>query len=195
MSQPAIEQVRKRTGEPGVGLSWAILSFVIMAAAGAVGMALMAPWLFPSMGPTVMVMFGSPEHPSARPLNAAVGHAVGIVVGIGCLYLFGMQGQPPAPVAGLSLGYVLAGSLSVALTMLILQLIKLPHPPAGATTMIISLGIIATPIGILSMAAALAFTIAAAFGVLWLLWRPQRPWVPEKRQAERDPAGLRLRRG
>jgi hypothetical protein len=79
--------------------------------------------------------------------------------------------------------------------MLILQLIKLPHPPAGATTMIISLGVIATPIGILSMAAALAFTIAAAFGILWLLWRPKRPWAPEKRQAERDPAGLRLRRG
>jgi hypothetical protein len=70
----------------------------------------------------------------------------------------------------------------VALTMLILQLIRLPHPPAGATTMIISLGVIATPVGILTMAAALAFTIAATFGANWLLWRPKRPW--QKRQQE-----------
>jgi hypothetical protein len=61
--------------------------------------------------------------------------------------------------------------------------------------MIISLGVIATPVGILSMAGALAFTIAAASGFVWLRWHPNRPWAPQKRQAERDPAGLRLRRG
>ena len=31
MSQPAIEQVRGHTGEPGVGLTWAVLSLVILA--------------------------------------------------------------------------------------------------------------------------------------------------------------------
>jgi CBS-domain-containing membrane protein len=180
---PAIDRIRRRTGEGGVGLSWAVLSFVILAAAGAIGMALAQPWLFPSMGPTVMLMFGSAEHPSARPVNAFVGHAVGIVVGVGCLFLFGMEGKPSAPVAGLSVGYVLAGALSVAVTMLILQLIKLPHAPAGATTMIISLGVIATPLGILSMAGALAFTILAAFGVSWLLWRPRQPWKQEEKNA------------
>jgi len=83
MSQaPAIDRIRERTGEGGVGFSWAVLSFVILAAAGAIGMALTQPWLFPSMGPTVMLMFGSAEHPSARPLNGFVGHAVGIVVGV-----------------------------------------------------------------------------------------------------------------
>jgi CBS-domain-containing membrane protein len=179
---PAIDRIRRRTGEGGVGFSWAVLSFVILAAAGAIGMALTQPWLFPSMGPTVMLMFGSADHPSSRPLNAFVGHAVGIVVGVGCLFLFGMEGKPSAPVAGLSVGYVLAASLSVALTMLILQLIKLPHAPAGATTMIISLGVIATPLGILSMAGALAFTILATFGLSWLLWRPKQPWKEEQKE-------------
>jgi len=69
--------------------------------------------------------------------------------------------------------------------MLILQLIKLPHAPAGATTMIISLGVIATPMGILSMAGALAFTILATFGLSWLLWRPKQPW---KHESEKDQA-------
>ena len=180
---PAIDRIRRRAGEGGVGFSWAVLSFVILAAAGAIGMALTQPWLFPSMGPTVMLMLGSADHPSSRPLNAFVGHAVGIVVGVGCLFLFGMEGKPSAPDAGLSLGYVLAAALSVALTMLILQLIKLPHAPAGATTMIISLGVIATPLGILSMAGALAFTILATFGLSWLLWRPQQPWKQEPEKA------------
>jgi CBS-domain-containing membrane protein len=180
---PAIDRIRRRTGEGGVGFSWAVLSFVILAAAGAIGMALTQPWLFPSMGPTVMLMLGSAEHPSARPVNAFVGHAVGIVVGVGCLFLFGMEGKPSAPDAGLSVGYVLAAALSVALTMLILQLIRLPHAPAGATTRIFSLGVIATPLGILSMAGALAFTILATFGVSWLLWRPKQPWKPEEKDA------------
>jgi CBS-domain-containing membrane protein len=170
---PIIERIRRRAGEAGVGITWAVLSFVILAASGAIGIALTLPWLFPSMGPTVMLMFGSPEDPSARPLNAAVGHAVGIIVGVGCLFVTGMNGQPSAPEAGLSPGYVIGGALSVALTMLILQLLKLPHPPAGATTMIISLGVIATPPGILSMAGALALTIVAAYGFSWLLSRKE----------------------
>lgn len=175
MSQTTIiERIRRRTGEAGVGITWAVVSFIILAASGAIGIALALPWLFPSMGPTLMLMFGSPEDPSARPLNAAVGHSVGIIVGIGCLFLTGMNGHPSAPVAGLSLGYVLGGALSVALTMLILQLLKLPHPPAGATTLIISLGVIATPLGILSMAGALALTIVAASGISWVARRPDR---------------------
>ena len=156
-------------------ITWAVLSFIILAACGAIGLALVLPWLFPSMGPTVMLMFGSPEHPSARARNAAVGHAVGIAVGIGCLFLTGMNGHPSAPQAGLTPGYVLGAALSVALTMLILQLLKLPHAPAGATTMIISLGVIATPLGILSMAGALALTILAASALVRLLWTPNRP--------------------
>jgi hypothetical protein len=49
------------------------------------------------------------------------------------------------------------------------QALKVPHPPAGATTLIISLGVIATPVGILTMAAAIAFTIVACWGVNRLL--------------------------
>ena len=97
----------------------------------------------------------------------------------------------PHPWRGCRSGTCSRAALSVALTMLILQLLKLPHAPAGATTMIISLGVIATPLGILSMAGALAFTILAAFGVSWLLWRPRQPWKPEEKDAPQpmpDPA-------
>jgi CBS-domain-containing membrane protein len=145
-----------RRGRPGSAAYAAVLSLVVLAAAGAVGLALSSPWLFPSLGPTVMLFFESPEQPASRPQNALVGHLVAIAVGWVCLTAFGLTGQPPAPVGGLTLQYVAAGALSVALTTAILSLLKMPHPPAGASTLIVSLGILTAPLQLLSMAGAVA---------------------------------------
>ena len=53
----------------------------IVAVVGAIGLVLHQPWLFPSLGPTAMLMLESPEQPSARFVNALVGHLV-IVAGL-----------------------------------------------------------------------------------------------------------------
>lgn len=169
MKPSLLSRVSERAGSAGAGVYTAVLSLAVLAASGTIGLVLSSPWLFPSLGPTVMLVFGAPEHPSSRPLNAAVGHAVALVAGVACLFLFGMNGKPSAPSAGLSTGYVLAGALSVAITAFVLHALKLQHPPAGATTLIVSLGVIATPLGILSMAAAIAFTIIAGWGINWAL--------------------------
>jgi CBS-domain-containing membrane protein len=168
-STSVLGRVKRRAGDAGAAAYSAVLSLVVLAASGAIGLALASPWLFPSLGPTVMLFFGAPEHPTSRPVNAAVGHAVAIAAGVACLFLFGMNGKPSAPSAGLTPGYVLAGALSVALTAFVLHVLRLQHPPAGATTLIISLGVIATPIGILSMAAAIAFVIVVSWGINWAL--------------------------
>jgi CBS-domain-containing membrane protein len=164
-----LSRVTTRAGEAGAGVYTAVLSLVLLAASGAIGLALASPWLFPSLGPTVMMIFGTPDQPAARPVNAAVGHAVAIVAGVACLFVFGLNGKPSAPSAGLTPSYVFAGAVSVALTALVLHLLKLQHPPAGATTLIVSLGVIATPPGVLAMAAALAFTIVVGWGINWAL--------------------------
>ena len=78
----------------------AVLSLVVLALAGVVGVALHLPWLFPSLGPTVMLLFESPEQPAARPANTLIGHLTGLVMGVLCLYAFGLQDSPPAPVGG-----------------------------------------------------------------------------------------------
>jgi hypothetical protein len=173
--RPVLDRMTKAAGSPGTGAYVGVLSLVVLAASGAIGLALRTPWLFPSLGPTVMLIFGAAKDPSSRPLNAAVGHAVGIGAGLLCLVAFGLYGQPSAPDQGLTPGYVLAAAFSVAITAFVLSALKLPHPPAGATTMIISLGVIADPIGILSMASALAFVIIASWGLNVLLGtRPSR---------------------
>ena len=55
-----------------------VLSIFVLGLAGAVGLLIKQPWLFPSLGPTVMLFFESPKQPSSRPLNTIVGHLVGI---------------------------------------------------------------------------------------------------------------------
>jgi CBS-domain-containing membrane protein len=146
-----------------------VLSLVVLALAGVVGVAWHLPWLFPSLGPTVMLFFESPEQPAARPANTLIGHLTGLVMGVLCLYAFGLQDSLPAPVGGLTVPYVAAGSLSVALTTLLLTWLRKPHPPAGATTLIVSLGILTTPPQLLSMAGAILLITAAGWGLNVLL--------------------------
>jgi CBS-domain-containing membrane protein len=158
-----------RARRAGAAAYAAVLCLIVLALAGAVGIALNQPWLFPSLGPTVMLFFESPEQPSSRPLNALVGHAVGILAGVACLLAFGLQGQPPAPEAGLTPSYLLSGAISVAITALVLTFLRLPHPPAGASTLIVSLGILTQPPQLVSMMAAVILITIAGWGINTLL--------------------------
>lgn len=147
----------------------AVLSALVLATAGVVGLVAAQPWLFPSLGPTVMLFFESPEQPSSRPLNTIVGHCVGIAAGIACYTALGLAGQPSAPVGGLTVSYVVAGALAVAITTAVLSLLKLPHPPAGASTLIVALGILHTPIELLSMVGAVLLITAIGWMINRLL--------------------------
>ncbi|WP_445156147.1 HPP family protein [Arthrobacter sp. Hor0625] len=177
MTPPLLQRLKSRRTRLGPASYAAVLSLVVLALAGAVGIGLHLPWLFPSLGPTVMLFFESPEQPSSRPANTLVGHLTGLVMGVLCLYALGLQGSPPAPVGGLSWQYVAAGALSVALTTLVLTWLHRPHPPAGATTLIVSLGILTTPPQLLSMAGAVVLITAAGWGLNVLLGT--RPAAPE----------------
>lgn len=145
MAVPAgglLGRARDRAGVLGAGAYSSVLSLLVLAIVGTVGLTARQPWLFPSLGATVLLFFDAPSSPAARPRNALVGHFVGIAVGAGCVALFGLTDRPPAPVGGLTLGHVAAGALSVAVTTLVLALLHNPHPPAGASTLIVSLGIL-----------------------------------------------------
>ncbi|MBI5159922.1 MAG: HPP family protein [Micrococcales bacterium] len=158
-----------RRGRGGGAVYSAVLCVVVLAAAGAVGLALRQPWLFPSLGPTVMLFFSSPEQPSSRALNTLVGHLVGLVAGYGALLVFGLAGAPPASVGGFTPAYLLAAVAAVGTTTLVLHLLGLPHPPAGATTLIVALGILATPLALLDMFGAVVLITVVGWGLNRLL--------------------------
>lgn len=169
MTPSLLKRLNSRRSALGPAVYAAVLSLVVLALAGAVGLVLHLPWLFPSLGPTVMLFFESPEQPSSRPVNTLAGHLTGLVTGVLCLYTFGLQDSLPAPVGGLTVPYVAAGAISVALTTLVLTWLRKPHPPAGATTLIVSLGILSSPQQLLSMAGAVLLITAAGWGLNVLL--------------------------
>jgi hypothetical protein len=128
-----------RAGRLGGGAFAFALCLVSLAAVGLVGLLVRQPLLFPSLGPTVMLFFERPLQGAAAPRNTIVGHAAAVGAGVLCLLLFGLTDAPPILQEGITGPRIAAAALSVALTALVLKLLDVPHPPAGATTLIVSL--------------------------------------------------------
>ena len=115
---------------------------------GIVAMLAMAtgtPSLFPSLGPTAFLLFTTPMLPAACRRNTVDGHLIGVIAGYLSLVLFGLTDAAPTIVEGVSGGRVGAAALSLALTSGFMVWLQRPHPPAGATTLIISFGILREP--------------------------------------------------
>lgn len=133
-------------GHPSERLIWAVFTFincfVTIAILAGLAMALHAPFVFPSLGPTAFLFFFVPRSPAATPRHAVYGHAIGIVCGYASLSLFGLEHAPTAMTGAVNLQRVLAAALSLALTGVFMIAFKGVHPPAGATTLIVSLGIV-----------------------------------------------------
>jgi CBS-domain-containing membrane protein len=102
------------------------------------------PFVFPSLGPTAFLLFYTPHMASAWPRNTLCGHAIGVFAGWFALVVFGLQHAGPAVAVGVSPARIGAAAVSLGLTALLMVWFGVPHPPAGATTLIISLGILTT---------------------------------------------------
>jgi CBS domain-containing membrane protein len=159
-------------------LAWVafINGFATIALLAVLAMLWRVPLVFPSLGPTAFLLFASPEAPSACPRNTLCGHAIGILCGYGALWLTGLQHAPSAMLEGVNLARVAAAALSLALTGALMILFGVVHSPAGATTLIISLGIITRPLYLVAIEAAVALIVVQALvthrlrGVAFPLW-------------------------
>ena len=148
---------------------WALFMFLngfaTIALLAAVAMISRTPFVFPSLGPTAFLFFSSPRAPAASPRHTIYGHAIGILCGYGALWLFGLQDAPPAMATGVSAARVGAAALSLASTGAMMILLKAEHPPAGATTLIISLGIVTKPLHLLVIEIAVALLTLQAIAI------------------------------
>lgn len=149
-------------------LSIAIMSLAALASG--------TSFVFPSLGPTAFLFFFNPEAPSASPRHTIYGHAIGICCGWGALWLTGLQHEQWHPGHGVMLARVLAAALALGATGALMILFKAAHPPAGATTLIIALGIIIQPksLVVIEVAVALltiqAIVINRMAGLDYPLW-------------------------
>jgi CBS-domain-containing membrane protein len=103
------------------------------------------PTLSTATNPSEEPFFFSPTSPTSSPRHTMYGHAIGIACGYLALRVTGLAHAPPATVAGVDAPRVLAAALSLASTGALMILLKAAHPPAGATTLIVSLGIVTKP--------------------------------------------------
>jgi hypothetical protein len=156
---------------------------VAIIVAGTMALVTGLPWLFPSLGPTAMLQTEQPTSDSSTPRNTLIGHAVALGAGYGSLLLFNLQTASPAPTAGMSASRVGAAALSLAVTAAVLLLIRRPHAPAGATTLIVSLGLLHTPVELLVAFASVAAVTAVDWTYNRLTGEPMPPWGGSPRTA------------
>jgi CBS-domain-containing membrane protein len=159
---------------------WALFmflnGFITIALLAAVAMLSRTPFVFPSLGPTAFLFFFTPRTPAASPRNTIYGHAIGIACGYAALWLFGLQDAPPAMATGVSVARIGAAALSLASTGALMILARSAHPPAGATTLIIGLGIVTRPFHLLVIEIAVAILTLQAIvinrlaGIDYPLW-------------------------
>lgn len=103
------------------------------------------PLLFPSLGPTAYIVATSPKAREASFYNTLAGHFIGLGAGFLAVFLAGATKAPVVLVTHhMTFERTFASVLALALTLLGNILLKAKHPPAGATTMLVSLGAFST---------------------------------------------------
>jgi CBS domain-containing membrane protein len=136
-----------------------------------------SPFIFPSLGPTAFLFFYTPTAPTASPRNTLYGHGIGVLAGYFSLVVTGLTTAGPALAVGVTGPRVAAAALSLGLTAGLMVLLRAPHPPAGATTLIISLGILTKPIQLVILMGAVVLLILQALiinrlaGIPYPLWQ------------------------
>ncbi len=153
------------------GVSIALVSFIALLTQEA--------FIFPSLGATAFILFHVPLAEPASPRNALCGHLIGALTGLLALYIFGLQHQSSAFIDGVHGARVGAAALSLGLTACLMVLFRVPHPPAGATTLIVSLGLMPDPAQVPVLMAGVFILLVHAFlmnrlsGIPYPLWRSQ----------------------
>lgn len=159
----------------------ALNSFVTIALLTVLALITRNPFVFPSLGPTAYLFFFSPQTESASPRNAVLGHLIGLICGFAAYRITGMHPFPQGFGGEVYWPRILASALALALTGAIMVMLHVNHPPAGATTMIVSLGILAKPEYLLIIEIAVVLLAAQAFvinrlaGLQYPIWRTYLP--------------------
>ena len=153
-----------------------VLSIALMSMAAVVtGQA----FIFPSLGPTAFLLFYTPTLPAACPRNTIFGHAIGVAAGYLALVIFGLTEAAPALATEVTWPRVGAAAVSLGLTSGFMVWLKVPHPPAGATTLIVSLGILKTPAQLTVLMIAVVLMVVQGMVINRLAGIDYPTWAPK----------------
>jgi hypothetical protein len=152
----------------------AIVCALALSAIALIAAASHLPWVFPSLGPTAFILFATPLSASASTKHTICAHLIGVFTGLAALAMFGLLWAQP-DLNDVSLSRAGAVAVCTALTAVLMLVLKVPHAPAMATTLIVALGMLRSPKDIAVMT--LAVLTLVIFGRLVNHLRGYRlPW-------------------
>ncbi len=181
-----VEQLFERLGlkrvvrhMPPVAL-WAtyvfVNGFLSIALLALLAIATGVPFVFPSVGPTAYQLFFLPRAGSSTPRNTLVGHFIGLTCGYAAFRISAVPVAQVLAAGAFDLRPVLAAALSLSATAALMILLDASHPPAGATTLIVSLGIISKPQYLAVIEIAVFVVVVQAFLIHRLARVPYPVW-------------------
>lgn len=135
-----------------------------------------SPFVFPSLGPTAYLLFIAPLAENSSPRNTIMGHAIGLVCGYAAFAMTGAATIPFGVHAGVYWPRIVAAALSLSATGAFMVLLRAGHPPAGATTLIVSLGIISKPKELVIIEVAVLLLVAQALVINRMAGLPFPIW-------------------
>jgi len=150
--------------------------FITIAILGLLALLTGSPFVFPSLGPTAYLFFFSPLAGVSSPRNAILGHAIGLICGYAAFALAAAPWAPFGMNPGVHSATLLAAALSLSATGALMALLRISHPPAGATTLIVSLGIISQPRELVIIEAAVILLTLQAFAINRIAGIPYPVW-------------------
>jgi CBS domain-containing membrane protein len=167
----------KKWGNRGNAIYTLTGSLVTIALSGVFAWALDEPLVFPSLGATAFLFFETPMAEVASPRNTITGHYVGAAIASFWLLVFGLEHAPSVLQEGFTLERAAAVALSVGFTGGVLRVLRAAHPPAGATTVIVSAGLLHTGSQLLALAAGVALLTLSANLLNRALGVPAPAWA------------------
>ncbi|HID97467.1 MAG TPA: HPP family protein [Thermodesulfobacteriaceae bacterium] len=140
------------------------------------------PLIFPSLGPTIFLLFYSPSSPMASPRNTVLAHAAGAFTGWACFHVLILLVPGAESVAQTEPLRIAAAAAALGLCGMFMSTTGIVHPPAASTTLIAALGYVdslwtmAMLCTAVVMLCALAWVMHRFSGIKYPVWRPLVEW-------------------
>lgn len=128
------------------------------------------PFIFPSLGPTAFLLSDWVEGDDETAWAVIGSHIWGTLAGLGSYHVLAsgyslVELSTPATTTGLALAA--SGTLAMGLTSVLMISTRSVHPPACATTLIVSLGLLSS----LGEGAIIIAAVTGLYGLAWILRR------------------------
>jgi hypothetical protein len=142
---------------------------VLLAVLGAITFVTGQPFVFPSLGPSAFTLAADRQGGARGFYRVVGGHLVGAVAGF-LAYAIVVPGvvvtSTPAALSVDGARLAASGVLSVVATSWGMVAADAVHPPACATTLIVSLGLLSTPLEVAIIVASVVVLVAVHEGML-----------------------------